>query len=98
MLLSGFMYGLVGILFRFVVKESSFWTTLSYEYIGSGIGGMLLFLLPKVRKSLSADLRQVKASAGIITVNNGIAVLAGMSESFAVSLAAVPLVNLLGSI
>jgi len=98
MLLACLMYGLVGILFRFVVKEASFWTTLSYEYIGSGIGGILLFLLPRVCKSISADIQQIKSSSGIITFNNGIAILAQMSESYAISLVAVPLVNLIGSI
>ena len=98
MLLASFMYGLVGILFRFVVKEASFWTTLSYEYIGTGVGGMLLFLIPKVRKNLQNQISSIKSSAGIITFNNGIAIAAQMSESYALSLAAVPLVNIIGSI
>lgn len=98
MLLASFMYGLVAILFRFVVKEASFWTTLSYEYIGSGIGGILLFFIPRVRKSIFAEIQQIKSSAGIITFNNCIAIIAQMSESYAVSLVAVPLVNLIGSI
>lgn len=98
MLLASLMYGFVGILFRFVVKEASFWTTLSYEYIGSGIGGVLLFLLPRVRKSIIADIRQIKSSAGIIAFNDSIAILAQMAESYAVTLVAVPLVNLIGSI
>jgi len=98
MLLASFMYGLVGILFRFVVKEASFWTTLSYEYIGTGVGGILLFLIPKVRKNLQNQISVIKSSAGIITFNNGIAIAAQMSESYALSMAAVPLVNIIGSI
>ena len=98
MLLASFMYGLVGILFRFVVKESDFWTTLSYEYIGSGVGGILLFLIPKVRNNLRNQIGAIKSSAGIITVNNGVAIAAQMSESYALSLAPVPLVNIIGSI
>jgi transporter family protein len=98
MLLACLMYGFVGILFRLVVKEASFWTTLSYEYIGSGIGGILLFLIPRVRNSITSNIQQIKSSSGIITFNNSIAILAQMSESYAVSLVAVPLVNLIGSI
>jgi len=98
MLLSSFMYGSVGILFRFVVKDASFWTTLSYEYIGTGIGGFLLLAIPKVRKSLISQIGAIKTSAGLMTANNGIAIAAQMSESYALSLAAVPLVNIIGSV
>jgi drug/metabolite transporter (DMT)-like permease len=98
MLLASFMYGLVGIIFRFVVKDANFWTTLSYEYIGSGIGGILLFLIPKVRENLRNQINQIKTSTGIITLNNGIAISAQISESYALSLAAVPLVNIIGSV
>lgn len=98
MLLASFMYSAVGILFRFVVKDVNFWTTLSYEYIGTGIGGSLLFLIPKIRMAVVDQAKQIKSSAGIITINNGIAVLAQTSESYAISLAAVPLVNIIGGI
>jgi len=98
MLVASFMYGLVGILFRFVVKESDYWTTLSYEYIGSGIGGILLFLSRKVRTNLAMQSKEIKTSAGIITVNNGLTISAQMSEAYALSLAPVPLVNIIGSI
>ena len=98
MLLACFMYGMVGILFRFVVKETSFWTTLSFEYMGSGIGGVLLFLIPKVRSNFQNQINAIKSSAGVITANNGITIMAQMSESYALSLAPVPLVNIIGSI
>lgn len=98
MLLASFMYGLVGIIFRFVVKEANFWTTLSYEYIGNGVGGVLLFLIPRVRNNLKSQFYAIRLSADIITINNGVAIAAQMSESYALSLAAVPLVNIIGSI
>lgn len=98
MLLASLMYGAIGILFRFVVKEAGFWTTLSYEYIGTGIGGAMLFLLPGIKKRLKKDMEAIKTSAGIITFNNGVAIAAQVSESYAISLAAVPLVNIIGSI
>jgi len=40
----------------------------------------------------------MKNSFGIISANNALGLVAQMSESYAVSLAAVPLVNLIGSI
>jgi drug/metabolite transporter (DMT)-like permease len=98
MLLSGFMYGLIGILFRFVSKDASFWTVLGYEYVGSGMAGIALFLIPKVRESIRRQSGELKSSLGILTVNEIIAVIAQMSEAYAVTLVAVPLVNMVGGI
>lgn len=93
MLLSGFMYGAIGILFRFVSRDASFWTILGYEYIGTGLGGVGMFLIPKVRKSISIQISQIKSALPILAVNDGISVIAQMSEVYAVTLVAVPLVN-----
>ena len=98
MILSSLMYGLVCILFRFVVKDIDFWLTLSYEYIGSGIGGLLLFLSPQIRKSFKKDFSAIKISAGIIAFNNGVAMLAHVCESYALSLMIVPLVNIVSGL
>ncbi len=98
MLLASFMYGSVGILFRFVVRDTNFWTTLSYEYIGTGIGSCILFLSSKVRENLKQQIKAIKSSLVLITANNAFTITAQISESYAVSLAAVPLVNLIGSI
>lgn len=98
MLLSGLMYGCVGILFRYVVRESDYWTTLSWNYIGTGLGAILLLLLPKIRLSIKSQVREIKSSLVIINANNGIAILADMSGAYAISLATVPLVNIIGGI
>lgn len=98
MLLASLMYGSVGILFRFVVRDVSYWTAVSYEYIGTGIGGILLFIIPRVRTNIVKQAKQIRSSMGIITISNGLAVLAQMSEAYAVSLAAVPLVNIIGGV
>ncbi len=98
MLLASFMYGSVGILFRLVVKESSFWSTLSYEYIGSGIAGIILLFLPRVYKNIEHDIDQMKSAIGMIIFNNGVAEIAQISESVALSKTSVPLVNLIGSL
>jgi drug/metabolite transporter (DMT)-like permease len=98
MIVSSLMYSAIGILFRFVAKEASFWTTLSYEYIGCGIGGFLLFLLPKVRKNILSDIQQIKSTTGLIGLNNSISIIANISVSYAFTLATAPMVNLLGSI
>lgn len=98
MLLSSLMYGSVGIIFRLAVREASFWAILPYEYLGTGLGGLLLFLLPVTRRNIKRDVVVMRSSAGIILVNNVIAIAAQLSETYAISLVAVPLVNLLGSV
>ncbi|MCL4338488.1 EamA family transporter [Patescibacteria group bacterium] len=98
MILSSLTYGTVGILFRFTVKNAGYWSTLSYEYMGTGIAGLLLFSLPNVRKSLKNDMESIKNSLSPLAADKGLGILAQMSEGAAISLAAVPLVNVVESI
>jgi len=94
MLLASLMYGSVGIIFRFAVKDASFWTLVSYEYIGTGIGGLLLLIYKPIRIGILEEKAALKNAAGLITINNTLSILAQMSEAFAVTLIAVPLVNI----
>lgn len=96
MMLSSLLYGSVLVLFRFVAKDFGFWTTLAYEYIGTGIGAALLLFLPSIRRPFIYQLKEVRHIAGLITVNNGLGVLAQMSEGFALSIVAAPLVSIVG--
>lgn len=98
MLLSGFMYGTVAILFRFVSKDVNFWTSLAYEFMGSGLGGLLLFIFPNVRKNFSSQIQALKSILGLEIINNVLAILAQTSEVYAVTLIAVPFVNVVGGI
>lgn len=98
MLLSGFMYGTIGIIFRFVARDIGFWTILGYQYLGTGLGGLVLLTLPKVRNAIKVEWVQIKSSLGIITTNNLIGTVAQMSEVYAVTLVAVPLVNIISGI
>lgn len=97
-LLSSFMYGCVVILFRFVVKGAPFWSTFSYQYMGTGIAGLILLTLPRVRNGLRKDMKAIKSSVGLIALDKGFGIIAQLSESFAISLVAVPLVNVVESI
>ncbi len=98
MLLSTFMYGSIGILLRSVSVNTSYWVILSYEYIGAGIAGLLLLANPKIMANLKSQTTQIKSSIGIISLNNIITILAQMSETYAFTLVAVPLVNVIGAI
>lgn len=99
MLMASFLYGSIGVLFRFVVRDVNFWTTFAYEYMGTGLGALLLLSLSaSVRRTLHAEKKALLSSVGIISFNNAICILAQLAESFAMSLVAVPLVNIVGSI
>ena len=100
MVVSSILYGIVNILFRFVVHGATvnFWSVLAYEYIGKGIGGFLLLFIPQIRKSVARQFQMIKKSVGIVIVNDAINVTAETSEAFALTLATVPLVNIVGAI
>jgi drug/metabolite transporter (DMT)-like permease len=100
MLLSSVLYGLVNILFRFVAHgaDISFWSILAYEYIGKGIGGFALLLIPQIRGSVVRQFQMIKKSVGILAINDSLNIIAEMSESFALTLATVPMVNIVGAV
>ncbi len=95
MLLSSFMYGSVSILFRLTTKPAGFWTGLSYEYLGTGIGASLLLLIPSVRHHFRPQLKSLGSVIGLVSLTNFLSISALISESYAVTLISVPLVNLI---
>lgn len=100
MLLSSLLYGVVSILFRSVVRDGSvgFWGVLSYEYIGKGIGGLALLAIPQIRVSIGRQMKMIKKSAGILVVNDALGIAAQTAEAFALTLATVPMVNVVGAV
>lgn len=96
MLLSALLYAVVGIIFRFVVRSKDFWSTLGWEYVGIGLGALILFLLTSKRSKIPREIKRIKSILGLITINDGFAIVAQISESYAFSLVAVPLVNSVG--
>ncbi len=98
MILSSFMYGAIGILFRFTVKHVDYWTTISYEYIGTGLAGVLLFFIPQIRNSLISERKAIVKSVGFLGADKVLGVCANLAEGFAMSLVAVPLVNVVESV
>jgi drug/metabolite transporter (DMT)-like permease len=98
MLLSSLMYGSIAVLFRFVSRDSNFWADVSYQYIGTGLGGVLLMLFPRVRHGFTIRLIEIKKSIRVITMSHTLGLLAQLSESLAVTMVAVPLVHIIWSI
>ncbi len=100
MLLSSVLYGLVNILFRFVAHGATvgFWSILAYEYVGKGIGGFVLLFVPRIRGAVVRQFQIIKKSVGILAVNDAVNITAETSEAFALTLATVPMVNIVGAV
>lgn len=98
MLLAAFMFGTSSILFRFVSRDSNFWINLSYQFMGMGIASFILLIIPKIRRKIITQTKLLKSVVGLVAIVNGIVILAQMTEAYAVTLVAVPYVNLIGSI
>jgi drug/metabolite transporter (DMT)-like permease len=96
MVLSCLLYASVLVLFRISSLSIGFWPTLTYEFIGTGIASLMLLFIPSIRRVFSRQMREVRSIVGIIAVNNVICILAQMSEAFALSLVAAPLVSIVG--
>lgn len=96
MVFSSVMYAGLNVLFRFVVKQSDYWTTLGYQYMGTGIGALILYLLFINKKHLIKDIKTFKSMFGFFAGNSTVAILANMSETYAISLAPVALVSIVG--
>ncbi len=98
MIASCLMYGSVGLLFRFVSISASYWSMFSYEYIGAGLGGLILFALPNVRTDFMKDIKKFRSATGLLLADKGSGWIAQMAENYAVTLVAVPLVNIVAGI
>lgn len=97
MMLSSLIFAVVLVLFRSVVKSESFWVTISYEMMGGGIGAILLLWYVGIKRFKKA-VRQIIPLVGIVSANNGVAVMAQMSEGYALSLVSASFVSIVGGI
>lgn len=98
-LINDFLWALANVLFKFVSNENSFSTLIIYEGWGFGIGGLILwFLYPSAKKAFQENVRAVgKSVMSIIFVNEGLFVLARLLTYFALTMASIALVTVLGS-
>ena len=98
-LLSSLLFAIPLVLFKFVSLDQGFWDSLAYEFIGAGIGGVILILF--VIFSKRAGFKQEVIEKGLkswslIGVNEIIYVFARMLNFYAIALASVSLVTVLG--
>ncbi|MEA3355258.1 MAG: EamA family transporter [Patescibacteria group bacterium] len=94
MMLSSIMYASILVLFRISVKENSVWNLLGYEYIGTGIGGLILLTVPSIKKSFLQEFNQVKKIFGYVFINDSFAIVAQVAEAVAISMVPVALVSI----
>lgn len=97
MLFSSAMYATMLVLIRSVVTTEDFWVVMGYQMIGNGIGATLLLMIVGVYRFKKAT-KDLYSIIGIVTVNNGLAITAQLSEGFALSLAATSLVSIVGGV
>lgn len=98
-LLSSLLFAVPLILFKRVSLDQGFWDSLAYEFLGAGIGGVILFLF--VIFSRRDDFKKEVFEKGfkswtIIGVNELIYIGARMLNFYAIALAPVSLVTVLG--
>ncbi|MDO8610861.1 MAG: EamA family transporter [bacterium] len=98
MLFSSGLFALVTVLFKFVVKENNFWTTYTYQCIGTGIGGLLLLRFKVNNKVFFHDLKIFKSIIGIVLINNIVHIIALLSEMYAITLVSVSFVSILSGV
>jgi len=99
MLLACFLIAVIGVIFKYVTIENSFWVSSFWEYIGLGIFGILIFIFsPKYRGEFMLMNKRggVKIFA-LNTVSETLTVVGNLLTNFAILLAPVALVYLVGS-
>ncbi|NTU73218.1 EamA family transporter [Candidatus Roizmanbacteria bacterium] len=99
MMLACLLYSVVGVAFKYASANQGFWTPFAYEMMGGAIGSFLLLLYPLHWRKFSHEfIHMSKSTWGIMTANMTFNALADLSYSFAVTLAPVALVSVIGAI
>lgn len=97
-LISDLFWALALVLFKFVTETNSFAKIVSFEGWGIGLGGMILYqFFPSVKKAfLKTNKKLKKRVLGIIFINESFYLLGRLLTYFAISLAPVALVSVVG--
>ncbi len=92
------LWAIQQVTFKFVVTETAFRDVVGYEAMGFATGGLMLFLVPSIRRSFLASLKTVrKRAVAIIFVNEAWSTAAKLITFLAISLGPVALVSVLES-
>lgn len=97
--ISNFFWALANVIFKFVSESNSFVTLLIYEGWGFGVGGVILSILyPASKRAFLENFRTVgKSVMSFIFLNESFFVIARLMTYFALTLAPVAMVVVVGS-
>lgn len=99
MLIACFLIAVIGIIFKYVTISGNFWVSSFWEYAGLGMFGILIFIfVPKFRREFL--LMNKSGGKKIFTLNTAsevLTVVGNLLTNFAILLAPVTMVYLVGS-
>ncbi len=98
MVACGFIMALSTLIFKVFALKVEFWTTTFWMFVGEGIFGAVLLLMPSYRKQFTALLRSNTAALLSINASNELINLGGgLGNRYALLLAPLSLVQAIGS-
>lgn len=100
-LLSSFLFAVPLVIFKSVTLERGFWDSLGYEFLGGGIGAILLYGFIKISKQskFQEEVKSLKSKTwGILAANEGIYLVSRITNFYAISLVSVTLVTVVGGL
>ena len=99
MLFSCLIYAINGVIFKFVAAVDSFWVASFWEYLGLGLGGVLIFtFIGRYRQDFIFNIKNSGATIFSVNVISEIATIVGnLLTNFALLLAPVALVYMVES-
>lgn len=97
-LLTDFMWASAFVLFKFVIETNSFIKVISYEGLGMGVGGFILYrFFPSIRKAFEKTNKKVRRRVlCFIAINEGIFLVSRLLTYLAISRGPVALVEVVG--
>ena len=95
MSLAMLMYAGIGLLFRYVVRENDFWTTVFYQNLGALMASIPLGVYMYKKSNLAKNLLRHKPVLGFIFLSNIIAAGAILSQSVALTTTSAPRVYII---
>jgi drug/metabolite transporter (DMT)-like permease len=99
MLLASLIYAINGVIFKFIASTDKFWIASFWEYLGLGLGGILIFLfVGRYRQDFISNIRiNGRFIFSINIVSEFTTIVGNLLTNYALLIAPVALVYLVGS-